>query len=224
MHIALIDTLIPHYCCSCGEIGRVLCDYCKYDIINEPFGRCVTCMRPTARRTHLCGDCAQPYTQAWCVGERSGPLKDTINKYKFDSVRQAAAVLAELLDDVVPIFPHDICVVPVPTIATHARQRGFDHIVRLAKRFAHIRGYAYQAPLHRTDKSHQQGSSRSERIRQAKRAFSCDSLDSSVHYLLIDDVYTTGATLHYAAKAMRDAGACSVYVAVISRQPLEKCE
>lgn len=222
MHTTLIDLLIPHYCCSCGKIGGILCDHCKYDIIYEPFGRCIVCLRPTNGRMHLCGDCTTPYIQAWCVGERRGALEELINHYKFNSARQAAVPLAELLDEVIPILPGRVCVIPVPTIASHVRQRGFDHISRVAKRFARMRRYAYRESLRRLDDSHQQGSSRSERIRQAKHAFSCEMLDPALDYLLVDDVYTTGATVHYAAKALRDAGARSVYIAAISRQPLEK--
>ena len=33
MRFTLSDLLAPHYCCSCGEIGAILCDYCKYKSI-----------------------------------------------------------------------------------------------------------------------------------------------------------------------------------------------
>lgn len=57
---------------------------------------------------------------------------------------------------------------------------------------------------------------------QAKEAFrSTRHLNGGV-YLLIDDVVTTGATLHYGAQALLDAGADDVWVTVVARQPLDR--
>jgi len=42
-----------------------------------------------------------------------------------------------------------------------------------------------------------------------------------VPYLLVDDVMTTGSTLKYAARALKQAGASQVWVAVIARQTLD---
>jgi len=221
MHDSLFDLLSPHYCCSCGAIGAVLCEHCKYDIVADSFERCIVCLHPTISRSQLCGSCREPYTLAWCVGERSQALKETVNLYKFKSARAAVAPLAELLDSIVPVLPLHTRVVPVPTIALHVRVRGYDHTALLARRFARHRGLRISRIWERSGTSRQQGSSRRQRLDQAKRAFRCRAAEPVPH-LIIDDVYTTGATLHYAAKTLRDAGASEVYVAVLARQPLEK--
>lgn len=215
---AVTNALMPHYCCSCGRVGAVLCEHCKYDIVSEPFERCLVCLGPTAPHTQLCGSCHEPYTRAWCVGERTDALKTAIDLYKYKSVRAAAEPLVVLLDGAVPHLPPETRVVPVPTIAPHIRIRGYDHTALLAKHFAKRRGVGLSRELKRVTVSHQQGSSRHQRLAQARGAFRCDVVEH-VPYLLIDDVCTTGATLHYAAKALRDAGASEVYVAVLSRQP-----
>ena len=126
-----------------------------------------------------------------------------------------------LLDDTIPRLDPDVQVVPVPTIAEHIRTRGFDHTALLGRTFAHRRNLAYSPILRRVDHSRQQGSSRRERLVHAKSAFECRTRLSGA-YLLIDDIFTTGATLHYAAATLRAAGADDVYVAVLARQPLEK--
>jgi len=215
-----MNTLMPHYCCSCGRIGAVLCEHCKYDIISEPFERCLVCLGPTSAHSQLCGSCHEPYVRAWCVGERADGLKKTIDLYKYKSTRAAAEPLSVLLDGVVPHLPPETRVVPVPTIAPHVRIRGYDHITILARRFAKHRELQLECGLQRVGTSHQQGSTRRQRIAQAKQAFRCDAVEYAPH-LLIDDVFTTGATLHYAAKALYDAGASEVYVVVLSRQTLE---
>mgnify|MGYP001552356004 CR=1 FL=1 len=155
--------------------------------------------------------------RAWCVGERSDALKVAINLYKYKSARAAVCPLVDLLDEVVPRLSADTRVVAVPTIAPHIRIRGYDHAALLAKHFAKRRGLSLSRELKRVGATHQQGSSRRQRLAQARIAFQCDAVDN-VPYLLIDDVCTTGATLHYAAKALCDAGVSEVYVAVLSRQ------
>lgn len=211
---------MPHYCCSCGEIGAVLCEHCKYDIVSELFERCLVCLGPSAPRSQLCSSCRPPYVRAWCVGERTDGLKKTIDLYKYKSVRAAAKPLGELLDTTIPRLPSNTRIVPVPTIAPHVRTRGYDHTMLLARYIATSRGLQLERGLTRISTTHQQGSSRQQRLVQAKSAFRCAPL-TNVPHLLIDDVFTTGATLHYAAKSLRDAGVSEVYVAVLSRQPLE---
>jgi predicted amidophosphoribosyltransferase len=99
--------------------------------------------------------------------------------------------------------------------------RGYDHAALLACAFARRRNLGFTTVLGRADDSVQQGASKAQRLAQAKRAFRCDAT-KSVPHLLIDDVFTTGATVRYAAEALRNAGASEVYVAVLSRQLLEK--
>ncbi|RYF28401.1 MAG: hypothetical protein EOO17_04860 [Chloroflexi bacterium] len=68
----------------------------------------------------------------------------------------------------------------------------------------------------------QRHATKSQRRKQASRAFTCKSeLSTDTTYLLLDDVVTTGATMEYAAKCLRDAGAGDVWVAAIARQPLD---
>jgi predicted amidophosphoribosyltransferase len=141
--------------------------------------------------------------------------------YKYRSTRAAVDQLVDLLDEIVPVLPPETKVVPVPTIAPHIRIRGYDHMALIASRFAARRGLGVDRALIRVGTDHQQGSSRRQRLAQAKRAFHCRPV-ATAPYLLIDDVYTTGATLHCAAHALREAGASDVYVAVLSRQLLEK--
>ena len=217
----LFSTIAPHPCCSCGEIGAVLCDNCKYDISLEYFESCVACGAP-APSTGVCKTCIIPYSRAWCVGERSGVLREVIDSYKFYNNYAAHKVLASLLSECIGNLPADCVVVPVPTVGSHIRQRGYDHTRLIAKRLAKLQGVKAKSLLYRQTTTTQRGHGREERARQAKEAFGCKGeLDDTTIYLLVDDVITTGSTLHYAAKALKDAGAGDVWVAAIARQPLD---
>ncbi len=221
MKVSLGDLIAPHYCCSCGAIGTVFCGYCKFDIISESYGQCIVCLRPLGTSESLCGHCRVPYRRAWCCGVRNGGLEKLIDQYKFGRTGAAACPLVELAHETLPELS-GVVVVPVPTIRRHIRQRGFDHAARVARLLAKKRNLAYEALLERKTTTVQHEATRAERHRQASEAFIArKSLNGGV-YLLVDDIYTTGATVEFASKALLEAGADEVWVVVLSRQPLEK--
>lgn len=222
----MIDTVLsyvaPHHCCGCGELGTLLCSNCKYDIVSEPYSACVACSKGVAEKHGLCNKCTVPYERAWCVAQRHDSLQRLIDEYKFAHAKAAYLPLAGLLDDHIPELPASVCVVPVPTVSSHIRQRGFDHTLLIARKFATIRGLKTSSLLQRRTKTTQRGVNRRARVKQAKEAFVCStSLQPDTIYLLLDDVITTGATVKYAAKTLINAGAQKVWVASISRQPLD---
>lgn len=220
----MLDTLLsliaPHPCCSCGAVGTILCDHCKYNIVNESYSGCLECGL-LAGRNGICTSCTVPYVKAWCIGERTGALQRLIGIYKFQSAWDAHRVIGELLLDRLPELPPETIVVPVPTIRSHVRERGFDHTWLIARFVARKRGLRLDTSLRRKTVSKQRDATKQQRLAQAKEAFMVNKTLPSVPYLLIDDVVTTGATVRFASKALLDAGAAEVWVAAASRQPLD---
>lgn len=221
----MIDTLLshlaPHLCCGCTKIGTLLCDNCKYNIISERTNVCISCSKPTGV-SGVCGACKVPYTRAWFVGERTAELKKLIDDYKFEYVQGAHVPLSELLVNCVGQLPSQITVVPIPTVPSHIRQRGYDHALLLAKSFTRRQKVPLQPLLRRISTTKQRDASRELRMQQAKKAFRvAGKIDPTKVYLLIDDVITTGATLNSAAEKLREAGASEVWVAAVARQPLD---
>jgi predicted amidophosphoribosyltransferase len=216
----MIDTLIsltaPHLCYGCSKIGSLLCDNCKYDISDEPFLQCINCL--ALIKGESCDICQTPYSWSWCVGERTTTLQYLIGGFKFQNVFAAHVPLAELLDRRIGMLPENTVIVPVPTAPAHIRGRGYDHTLLIAKAFAKKRHLKVKKVLRRVGTNKQRGANRTQRERQASTAFISGQLDPSVPYLLIDDVVTTGATIKYAAKALQDGGATSIWVGIIARQ------
>jgi ComF family protein len=221
----MIDTLFsylaPHPCCSCGRLGALLCDNCKYNIINEISSSCIIC-GAVCGGNGLCTTCTAPYSKAWYVGERTNELKQLIDGFKFENKKEAYKILGDLLDNAVDQLPPNTIVVAIPTTPSHIRRRGYDHTFLVARYFAKKRGLTYSSLLQRSTNTVQRGASRSERMKQARQAFQvAKNSNEDIPYLLIDDIVTTGATLHFAAKTLKDSGANSVWVATIARQPLD---
>jgi len=217
----LLSIIAPHHCYGCDKIGYILCDNCKYNIINEPFLVCISCGKPVGVKG-VCGTCQLPYSRAWLVGERKDELAKIIDAYKFERVKSAHRQLADLLAERLPKLPPGTVIVPIPTVQSHIRQRGYDHTQLIARQLAKNLGLESRQMLKRQTNAKQRGASRSERFEQAKLAFALrNEVSPTTTYLVVDDVVTTGATLQYASKTLKDAGAHDVWVAVVAKSPLD---
>jgi ComF family protein len=143
-----------------------------------------------------------------------------INRFKFDRARSAYKPLAHLMAAALPQLPADAIIVPIPTIAPHVRQRGYDQVELIAKELAKLKSCSYRSLLIRRTNTVQRGTARARRQKQAREAFACrQKLNPKSTYLIIDDVSTTGATVNEAAKVLKAAGAAQVWVAVVAVQP-----
>lgn len=183
---------------------------------------CAACGRNSASRNGLCVTCKVPYVRAWCVSARRDQLQRLIGNFKFTNAKSAYIPLAELLHKHLPDLPGNTVIIPVPTANSHIRQRGYDHMLLIARRLGKLRGLSVDTSLDRVIDTKQRSATARQREQNAKNAFSCrTNLDPSKQYLLIDDVITTGATVKYATLALQAAGANNVWVASISRQPLD---
>lgn len=215
----LISIIAPHYCCGCDKIGALLCVDCKNNIIDERERFCIACCAPTSVMS-LCGNCNVLYEKAWAVGFRDGVLQRVIGDYKFQRMLGAYKDLGDLLLGTIPDLPNNTIIVPIPTATNHIRERGYDHMLVIAKYFAKERGLSCQKLISRKTNTKQRQSNADKREEQAKHAFkiNADVIDKDVPYLVLDDVMTTGATIKYACKLLKQSGAKHIWVALIARQ------
>ena len=217
----ILSTIAPHHCCGCDETGSLLCGNCKYNITSEQKMVCVACGRPTGT-SWLCGKCLVPYEKVWVVGERDGPLQRLVGLYKFERAKAAYKPLGDLLLKVLPVLPVETVIVPVPTTPGRIRERGYDHMMLVARYVARARGLKCQQLIRRQTNTKQRQATAKKRDAQDKNAFVVrEKVDAHTPYLIIDEVMTTGATIKYTSHALRDAGAKHVWVAIIARQTLD---
>lgn len=215
---SVLDLLCPHSCRGCGALGSVLCNCCKNYILDEHINFCANCKRPILH--HACENCNS--LPVFSVGRRNELIGRLIEEYKYNSTRALKNVLADLLDGILPCFDGPVVVVPLPTINRHIRERGFDHTLALARTLARLRGWRVEQLLVRTNNSVQVGAGENARIRQAFAAYCVsekvlrDGLLPNVNYLLLDDVWTTGASITAATRKLREAGALKISIAVLA--------
>lgn len=213
-----LDLIAPHSCRGCGRLGSVLCSRCKNYIISSRINICPICKSPTIK-----GRCSkhQNLPSVYIVGNRTGLINDLIHEFKYSSIRALATPLAQILDSTLPKLDGPVIIVPLPTINKHIRARGLDHTLFIAKRLSRIRGKNYQVQkiLTRTKDTVQVGADRKTRLSQAETAYAIAQdaiINQNATYILLDDVWTTGASMLTATKKLRQAGAEHIIISILA--------
>ncbi|NTW61890.1 hypothetical protein HGB25_00520, partial [Candidatus Saccharibacteria bacterium] len=76
------------------------------------------------------------YDKAWVVGQRDGVLQRLVGLYKFERAKSAYKVLGDLILDILPDLPPETVIVPIPTTPSRIRERGYDHMLLVARYIA----------------------------------------------------------------------------------------
>ncbi|MBQ3432799.1 ComF family protein, partial [Candidatus Saccharibacteria bacterium] len=219
----LLGLIMPHSCRGCGQIGYALCNRCKNHIISQHQAICPLCKSSTTNGH--CANCNN-LPPAFIIGERSGLLGNIVHDYKYHSIRALATPLAELMHEFIPPSINPSVIVPLPTIDRHIRTRGFDHTKLIAKHLAKLRGphCKMQSLLIRSSNTTQVGTDRATRVSQASNAYAIAPnaiIAPNTTYILLDDVWTTGASMQACVKKLRQAGAHEIAIALLSLSRLD---
>ncbi len=202
----ILNFIYPCYCRGCGKIGTAFC-YCCY-------------FNNTRENPAFFSKKDKNFRIIMACGMRKGVLGAMVAEYKYYSRRHFAPVFAKYLLDTIKCFKKDerFVLVPLPTISKHIRSRGFDHIRRICEDLSRISGFKTCLVLNRDKSAVQVGADAKTRLKQAKEAYKINSkasFDPKSHFLLVDDVWTTGASM----RAARD-----VLEAELVRRGLKKSE
>lgn len=212
----IITTLLfPPACFRCKQEGFWLCPSCRSDA-------------PTAWEFREGVNALLSYREPWVA---SG-----IQTLKYRGAHRVASAFGELLADrfiTSPPFRHldDTAVMPVPIHKRREGERGFNQAAGIARVFAERLRLPYRELLERHRQTISQASlSAIERRTNVVGSFRVaqTDLDTDVSLvfpyktvILIDDVVTTGATLHEAASALRAAGVKRVELIALAYAPLD---
>lgn len=219
----ILGLLSPHICKGCGQIGSTYCSRCIFNMTKRNYPICLTCGKP-CKTNNLCPACRKRnnfFADLHCLGERTGELLHLVGDYKYNSEVASCRVLARLVANRMTTLPPDLVIVPIPTIAAHIRQRGFDHMLLLARQLGRLTNRPVNNKiLHRTNNISQHRLNlrdRRELIRGSLAVYDQSPAPSRV--LLLDDIWTTGSTMKTAAELLHQAGVSDVVGCVIVKQP-----
>ncbi len=209
----------PARCLSCRAPGPVVCGTCDAALVRLDGPRCGRCGRPTLRDADTCRECAGrrlAFASARGAVTLAGPAHALVRSWKDRGLRSAADVAAALVVAVIEAPPALAVLVPVPALRARAAWRGGDGAASLAGCLADAWQLELARPLRRDGTRAQRGLDRDERRRNARAQFRAVGAVSG-HVVVIDDVYTTGATADVCARLLRRAGAARVDVVTFAR-------
>ncbi|MEI6246982.1 MAG: phosphoribosyltransferase family protein [Verrucomicrobiota bacterium] len=195
--------------------------------ITDP--RCLTCGHPFdgwLEGDRSCPHCAElhpAFDRAICAFRALGPVRHILHRIKYARSPYLAddLVAAAATDETFRRHLAGSILVPVPLHTEKAWTRGYNQSERIATALArHIPGCTVASLLEKhTATESQTRLDRTKRLRNVAKAFRLkrgQAIDPSRRYVIIDDVLTTGATLHACAAVLRAAGATSVNAAALA--------
>ncbi|UOF91420.1 ComF family protein [Fodinisporobacter ferrooxydans] len=167
----------------------------------------------------------RPFVFARAAVRYKDTAKDLIRILKFErnleAVHWLGIWLCEAWTRYFAEIPFDY-IVPVPLHPDRLRHRGFNQAYVLAKQLSEYSGIPILEPLQRiSTRSSQASRTRIERLRSFEGAFQCSETFhnkvSNANILLVDDVFTTGATVEACTKELLHKGCTGVWVLTVAR-------
>lgn len=227
----IVDLLLPSRCAACRgpapDAG--LCRSCEQSLVEAPPG-CAVCglglglaaevLAVKPRRCPRCREKPPPFARARAAYMHGGALADALHRFKYAPAPQLARPLGVLLAPAADGALADV-VAPVPLHPRRLRERGFDQAYLLAKAVARRLGLPLEGRLARRVRATrpQVGLDRLAREANVRGAFWAGPAARGLRVLLVDDVFTTGATAAACAAALKEAGARRVEVLTLCLAP-----
>ncbi|MFR2470930.1 MAG: ComF family protein [Lachnospira sp.] len=225
------DVLYPPACPICGKPRVVknkkrldICPWCldKITYVDEP--TCIKCGKALDDDREYCQDCMKTehiYDQAVSLYEYSDGIKQSIYRFKYHNKREYAAIYAREIERmcgmVIRAWRPDV-IIPVPIHESKLKQRGYNQAELIADELSGSMGIPinnkYIMRIRKTTPMKEL--SNEERVKNLQNAFQI--CNNSIRYnkvLIVDDIYTTGATVDACARCFKESGTDKVYVVTL---------
>lgn len=188
---------------------------------------CQLCHAATQRRHNVCADCwnSLPWLKSHVLRQEmqvlaacqyAYPLDRIIQQFKYEQQLQYRPLLSGLLKNL--RYPKVHAIVPMPVSLERLSQRGYNQSLLLAKDLAqHLQLPVWQ-PVQRLKQHSQKGLSRLERIEGIQQQFVI-SEQPKAHYrkvLIVDDVVTTGSSLHALKQCLEQLGCRQIHAVCLA--------
>jgi len=233
--VRLLDQLLPPRCLSCGagaqDSGRICPDCWKeLDFLQGPMCRC--CGHPFGfdMAQSLCASCQKslpPFDRARAALRYDDGSRRMIISFKHGDRADYGDFFVQLLMQASQNLPSSLpsslaFVVPVPLHKKRLRQRRYNQAALIARKFAAQKGFDYVADMlirHRYTPPQEGNYGQRQRNVAGAFAFSEKYREKiqDRRIIVIDDVYTTGATASACARILKKAGAGSVEILTLAR-------
>ncbi len=220
-----MNVLYPRTCPICENIVAkqevYICEKCSGKLIKIRNPRCKKCGKPLENaKMEYCKDCGRHphyYEEGRALWVYNKELRESIYRFKYDNKREYADYYVSSILNTYGSWIRRLNiqgVIPVPLHKKKKRARGFNQAQVLAEKLAE----GLQLPIY-TDFLVRQKNTRpqkelneKERQKNLKNAFKVVQNDVQLNIvLLVDDIYTTGATIDACSKLLKEQGVQKVY-------------
>ena len=227
----MLQALLPSCCALCGDSAckDVLCDACITQFIHRQSSRCPVCAATLASpaANQICGTCITepPAFDATIVAcDYAPPVDHLVQDLKFHATLALAPLFARLLARAAQQHSVDNALMTiVPLSASRLAQRGFNQAMEIARPLARALAIPLepQLCLRVRDTTAQAGLPLAQRQINMRAAFTLSLQGRTAvlhkHVIVVDDVMTTGHTLHELAACLKRHGAARVTNLVFAR-------
>lgn len=226
-----LDLVYPPCCVLCrrriSHDRMVICDDCRSGLLSIDAPYCERCGHPLDAPVASCPAC--PGRTFYFDGALSGfqfnrPLQDLIHQLKYRKRPGIGRFLGSLLAKRVegePGIPHITAVVPVPLHPLRNRERGYNQSAYIARGISDATGIpVLENVLVRNRNTPTQTSlSPDARMSNVEGVFEAGRVETvrDATVALVDDIFTTGATMNSCARVLLQAGAQRVFALTIAR-------
>lgn len=217
----LLSWLLPATCILCGNASHREQDLCLacYQDLPIPKNACRLCAiaLPSGAYALTCGPCLQqtrPFDAAYALFDYQAPIDRLLLELKFNQALVNARVLGELMAEKMLTSwyntkPLPEVIIPVSLHPARLKERGYNQAAEIARPIANF----YQLPINiqacqRIKPTAPQAMlPANERENNVKQAFKTQTRFDGQYIAVIDDVMTTGHTMHEFCQLLKDAGA-----------------
>ncbi len=218
--------LLPQQCLLCLNNTKtrfIVCDSCLTWLTRLPSG-CTQCALPMQRpESRHCGQCLthqQQTDQALACFSYTHPIRSWIQLYKFKQHLYLHPLFCYCIQQLCSqlLYPYDL-IIPMPIYTQRLRERGFNQCDLIAKRLAKILNRPYASHILQRKKATrpQLTLPAHQRWHNVANSFNTSVDISDLSILVIEDIITTGATIHAAASSLKEQGAKHVSVCALAR-------
>jgi ComF family protein len=217
--------LLPPACLLCEspvparEGDALVCGVCRsrWEPVAPPL--CARCGQPAfgGLQCRLCASWPAGLERVRSAVWLRGTAREAVHRLKYEGWWRVAGALAGAMRGLEPLTGQ-VCLIPVPLGARRLRTRGYNQSERMAVALESAIGRPVRGELLVRRRETQTQTALTPEARQANVAGAFEARDASrLACVLVDDVFTTGATLAEAGAALRQAGAARVEAVTFAR-------
>ncbi len=238
---SVVNVVLPNLCPLCGqpllhpvntctkngkENEISFCPACLGEVVFITDPICPVCGLPFSSQMagcHKCPRCEKKINNfhiARGMGNYYGKLLKAIHLFKYGGKKNIGKILGKMLAQYPLDFSAYDLIVPVPLHIKKLRERGFNQAVLLCREIEKRHSVPLEiSSLKRVRYTESQvGLNEDERVKNIKGAFEVrDGVFKGLKTLLVDDIFTTGATVNECSRVLRKAGIDSVDVLTLAR-------